>query len=86
MRHIGRLTRLEELNVFSGKISSTGLAELEKLTSLEKLEMPEHAFSDEDLVHLAGLTRLKWLNLSVHESRTRGLRTWRGCGEWSTCV
>ncbi len=73
MRHIARLDRLEELNVFGGKISSSGLSQVEKLTSLEKLGLPEQAFSDEDLVHLAGLTRLKWLNLSGAEITNKGL-------------
>ncbi len=73
MAQVGRLARLEHLNLFGASVPREGLVHLEKLTSLETLLLPEFQDSDDDLAHLAGLVRLKRLVIFGRGVTNKGL-------------
>jgi hypothetical protein len=61
---VGRLPRLEDLEVYHSSVTDAGLAHLRGLTRLKELDLSDWEITDAGLVHLAGLTGLQKLDLS----------------------
>jgi len=64
MAHVGRLGRLEDLNLYSSpNVTDAGLAHLRRLTALRRLDLSFTGATGAGLRHLKGMTRLKKLEL-----------------------
>ena len=61
---IGRLSRLEELNLFGSPVTDAGLVHLKELTRLRTLYLIRTKVTDLGLEHLRGLTSLQRLYLN----------------------
>jgi hypothetical protein len=61
---VGRLTRLQILEVYSPSVSDAGLARVNGLTKLRHLRLNGTRVTDAGLVHLKGLSNLSVLGLS----------------------
>lgn len=60
---LGRLTRIEFLDLNGAKVTDAGLAAIEKLTHLRWIYLNDASISDEGLKHLVGFLRLEVLEL-----------------------
>ena len=58
---VGRLARLEHLNLWDSSVSDTGLAHLQGLTELSHFDLRFTPVTDLGLEHLKGLTNLRQL-------------------------
>ena len=63
LAHVGRLGRLEYLNLAGTAVTDAGLAHLKGLTSLGDLDLSNTQVGDAGLAHLKGLTNLRMLPL-----------------------
>jgi hypothetical protein len=70
---VGRLTRLQELYIYSESVSDAGLENLKRLASLSVLWLTRTKVPDSGLVHLKGLTMLSCLHLGETQVTDRGL-------------
>jgi hypothetical protein len=60
---IGRLPRLQYVNISNSALTDLGVGHLADLPALEELSLQGKTFTDASLVHLARAKRLKWLIL-----------------------
>jgi outer membrane protein assembly factor BamB len=67
LRHLGKLSQLESLNLYGNKVTDAGLVHLEELTELRELDLSLLAISDLGLTHLQPLHRLQELKLLYSE-------------------
>jgi hypothetical protein len=63
LAQVGRLTRVQSLNLHDSPISDSGLVHLKGLTNLQVVLLYRTQVSDAGLVHLKGLTNLSALQL-----------------------
>jgi len=63
LAHVGRLGRLENLNLADTAVTDAGMAHLKGLTSLGDLNLWKTQVGDDGLAHLQGLTNLRTLPL-----------------------
>lgn len=63
LAHVGRLGRLENLNLADTAVTDAGLGHLKGLTNLRDLNLWNTEISDAGLAHLNGLTNLRMLPL-----------------------
>ncbi len=86
---IGRLKRLERLDLFDSAVTDAGLAHLKGLNCLQTLDLSATDIGDTGLAHLEGLTDLKELDLRstkvtdgglVHLRTLRNLQALYLCG------
>jgi len=70
---LGRLTRLQNLNLDDTSVSNAGLVNLKGLTSLSDLSLSYTQVSDAGLAHLKGLTSLLNLRLARTQVSDAGL-------------
>ena len=73
MEHVGRLTRLSELDLSNTWITDAGLAQLAGLSELQSLKLCSTAVTGAGLKNLAGLSQLQTLDLSDAELTPEGL-------------
>ena len=73
MIHVGRLTHLKRLNLFTSRVTSAGLAQVGNLHELEDLGILNIVLTDADLAHLGRCTKLPWLYLSGRQITNKGL-------------
>ncbi len=74
LEHIGKLPRLEVLELGWSCVSDASLKNLEGLTRLRQLNLARTPITDHGLEHLQGLTQLRELNLARTDITDRGLR------------
>ena len=77
MRHLGKLTSLEILDLHSTDVGDEGVAQLGGLTNLEELDLSFTAVTDVGLAAISELDNLKRLSLNgslVTEKGVQGLR------------
>jgi Leucine-rich repeat (LRR) protein len=70
---VGRLTRLQSLNLHDSSITDLGLVHLKGLTNLSVVLLYRTQVSDAGLVHLKGLTNLSYLSLDGTQVSDAGL-------------
>jgi hypothetical protein len=70
---VGRLTRLQKLDVLSASGSDAGLAHLKALSRLSRLNIANTQVTDAGLANLKGLTSLRVLDLSGTHVTDAGL-------------
>jgi len=70
---VGRLTQLEDLDLWGASVSDAGLVHLEGLTNLTVLNLTGTQVTDAGLAHLKGLTNLTWLFLKDTQVNGAGL-------------
>jgi Leucine Rich repeat len=73
LAHVGRLTRLQRLNLDQSAVSDSGLAHLKGLTNLTFLALGGTQVTDAGLAQLKGLTRLSSLDLTGTHVTDAGL-------------
>jgi hypothetical protein len=73
LESVGRLRKLEYLNLAGSPVGDAGLAHLEGLTALRLLSLDYTDVTDAGLVHLESLTRLETLILSLTRVGDAGL-------------
>jgi Leucine-rich repeat (LRR) protein len=78
LKHIGRLTSLESLSLYSMKFSDHALKPLADLKNLKELSINEAGLTDKALVHIGGLRNLEVLTLSGNNISDAGLEHLRG--------
>jgi hypothetical protein len=71
---VGRLTRVQSLNLHDSSISDSGLMHLKVLTNLTVLLLYRTQVSDAGLVHLKGLTNLSYLQLDGTQVTDAGVK------------
>jgi hypothetical protein len=76
--HIGRLARLDTLDIRSAAVTDKGLAELKGLNSLHTLHLGGTAISDVGMEHLERLTSLEWLSLADTKVSDVGIERLKG--------
>jgi Leucine Rich repeat len=64
LRHVGRLGRLERLNLHGAPVTDVGLTYLKGLMHLQILDLDETRVTDAGLVNLTGMSSLKSIALS----------------------
>ena len=64
LEHIGKLPRLEVLELGWSRVSDAGLKNLQRLTRLRELDLARTSTTDAGLEHLQRLTQLRELNLA----------------------
>jgi internalin A len=70
---VGRLTRVQSLNLHDSAISDSGLVHLKGLTNLSAFLLYRTQVTDAGLVHLKGLTKLSFLHLDGTQFTDAGL-------------
>ena len=70
---VGRLNKVQWLNLNGSTISDTGLAHVVGLNDLSVLEVADARVSDAGLAHLKGMTKLEGLNLKSVQVTDAGL-------------
>jgi Leucine-rich repeat (LRR) protein len=73
MKHISRLTGLEELDLYGVKVTERGIAYLKDLKEGRKLNLSGAPISDQSISVLAGMTHLQELNLYRSRITNTGL-------------
>jgi Leucine Rich repeat len=63
---VGRLRRLERLDLFDSAVTDAGLVHLEALSQLRTLDLTGADIGDAGLAHLKGLTKLRELDLNLN--------------------
>ena len=63
LEHIGKLSRLEVLDLKDSCVSDAGLKQIQRLTRLRRLDLRRDGITDAGLVPIGKLTRLEVLNL-----------------------
>jgi internalin A len=71
MEHVGRLTRLEWLNLLKSSIGDAGLNHVMGLTKLKQVNLNSTGVSDSGLVNLEGLSSLSSLSPRPHARHRR---------------
>ena len=74
LAEVGRLTRLQRLDVFSSSVTDAGLAHLKGLTKLSVLLLADTQVTDAGLAHMKGLTKLNYLDLAGTQVTDAGVR------------
>jgi hypothetical protein len=74
MAQVGRLTRVQSLNLDHSSISDSALMHLKGLTNLTNLVLYRTQVSDAGLVHLKGLTNLSYLQLDGTQVTDAGVK------------
>ena len=62
LEHIGKLSRLEVLDLKDSCVSDAGLKQIQRLTRLRRLDLRRDGITDAGLVPIGKLTRLEVLN------------------------
>ena len=75
--HIGRLSRLEGLELTGSSVRDSGLVHLKRLHNLRWLDLDNTRLTDAGIANLSGLTGLMALNLSDTLLTDQGFRTSR---------
>ena len=70
---VGRLTQLQELNLYRSSVSDAGLSHLKGLTELTRLYLGRTRVTDAGLAHVRGLTNLREFHLESTEVSDAGL-------------
>ncbi len=78
LTQIGRLTRVEELDLCTSSAADADFSHLENLHNLVKLRIHGDRISDAGLLHLSGLTNLRELDLSSLRIADAGLAHLKG--------
>jgi hypothetical protein len=73
--HIGKLPRLEVLDLGWSRVSDAGLKSLQRLARLRELNLAETSVTDTGVERLEGLAQLRELNLAGTRITDRGLRS-----------
>jgi hypothetical protein len=73
LKHLGRLGKLESLDLQGIDIADGGLAELASLETIKTLRLGGNSIGDQDLQALSQLSRLEQLSLSFPELPDAGL-------------
>ena len=73
MAHIGRLSRLQRLNISNQSLTDVGMTNLAGLKELSRLELCNTLIDDAGLAYLSGLTELSVLDLSETRLSDAGL-------------
>jgi internalin A len=81
---IGRLSRLERLDLMSSAVTDAGLVHLEGLTRLRTLDLAMTGISDAGLAHLRGMTGLQDLYLQGTNVGDAGLAHLKGMSTLKT--
>jgi internalin A len=84
LAHVGRLTRLQRLNLDQSAVSDSGLAHLKGLTNLTFLALGGTQVTDAGLAHLKGLTNLSVLDLGDTQVTDAGLAHLKGLTNFSS--
>jgi hypothetical protein len=74
LAEVGRLTRLQRLDVFSSPVTDAGLVHPKGLTKLSVLGLAGTQVTDAGLAHLKGLTELNYLDLAGTQVTDAGVR------------
>jgi Leucine-rich repeat (LRR) protein len=75
---VGRLSRLERLDIATSSVTDFGLANLEALKRLRYLDLAATQVSDAGLMHLKGLASLTFLDLNATQVGDVGLLNLKG--------
>lgn len=76
--HIGRLARLDTLDIRSPKVTDKGLSHSGEMNSLHTLHLGGTAISDAGMEHIRRLTSLEWLSLAGTRISDAGIEHLKG--------
>ena len=77
LRHVSRLTGLQELFISNTRVTDEGLLNLIPLKELQRLSIYQTAITDRGLINLIPISRLKWLTCSGTSITEEGLALYR---------